>query len=542
MEISWQNSFETGNLLYRGRLFDRAESKYLEALAFARSQGEQSWVGDSLRALARTYLLMEAPESAEKAATEAEAVDRAFWGYENQQVAEDMYLLAEAKHMSGNLAQAREIFDRTLEVRIAVFVNDHDDILAVLIRLMWIDLEEGDSRGTLITNMRQATAMFARLHPQGDFARRLEVPALLKPYLDHEMPSEALLIFERLQKAMRIVLGNTHPEIAGILADCADVLKLANNQLPELRKKPKSDVANKSKTADLWLSQMQASKAIAAARNPATGTGTNLPNTQTGSLPPYPPAQPNQFPSPNPFASGFPVAPPNPSPKATSFPLPDLFSSGSSASEVKPYSQATPDTNQNPFLAADLNSPASPNSADGPVTPQVSETASAQLPAIGYPKIDLSELPKGQNSVQPEPTGSKGESSFASSLRGAAKKIFDWQGRDKNANDLRRELSIFLDLVIMYVDKGVSVALAVQQVSKSSAGSCPTLCRELEKSLINLKSVKDAIPKAFIQVGQESGVIELIELGCTLEAAETSKSSIAYHLHEQSKALKSQLK
>ena len=542
MEMTWQQLFENGNLLYRGRLFDRAESKYLEALAFARSQDEQSWVGDSLRALARTYLFMEAAESAEKAATEAGEVDRAFWGYENQQVAEDMYLLAEAKHMSGDLAQAREIFDRTLEVRIALFVNDHDDVLAVLIRLIWIDLEEVDSLGTLITNMRQATAMFARLHPQGDFARRLEVPALLKPYLDHEMPSEALMIFERLQKAMRIALGNTHPEIAGIMADCADVLKLANNQLSELRKKPKSDVANKDKTADLWLSQMQASKAIAAARNPATSTGINLPKVQTGSLPPYPPAQPNQFPAPNPFPAVFPVAAPKSSPPAPSFPLPDLFSSSSSASEVNPYSQATPDTNQNPFLAADLSSPASPNSADGPVTPPVSETASAQLPAIGQPKIDLSELPKGQNSVQPEPTGSKGESSFASSLKGAAKKIFDWQGRDKTANDLRRELSIFLDLVLMYVDKGVSVAESVQQVSKSSVGSCPTLCRALEKSLNNLKSVKDAIPQAFIQVGQESGVRELIELGCTLEAAETTKSSIAYQLHEQSKALKDQLK
>ncbi len=339
MEMTWQTLFENGNLLYRGRLFDRAESKYLEALASARSQGEQSWVGDTLRALARTYLLMEAAESAEKAATEAEEVDRSYWGYENQQVAEDMYLLAEAKHMSGNLTQAREIFDRTLEVRIALFANDHDDVLAVLIRLIWIDLEEGDSRGTLITNMRQTTAMFFRLHPQGDFARKLEVPALLKPYLDHEMPSEVLKIFERLQRAMRITLGNTNPEIAGLLADCADVLKLANNQLPELQKKPKSDEENKSKTADLWLSQIQASKAIAAARNPSTATGTNLPNIQTGSLPPYPPAQPNQFPAPNPFASGFPGAPPKPSPPATSFPLPDLFSSGSSAAEEKPNSR-----------------------------------------------------------------------------------------------------------------------------------------------------------------------------------------------------------
>ncbi len=118
MAVSWQQLFEAGNLVFAGGLYDAAERKYLEALDFARNAGDQSWVGDSLRALTRTYMLMDRQEDAEKTAVEAEQVDRAYWGYECQQVADDMYLLAEIKHIGRNLNDARSLFDRTLQARI----------------------------------------------------------------------------------------------------------------------------------------------------------------------------------------------------------------------------------------------------------------------------------------------------------------------------------------------------------------------------------------------------------------------------------------
>jgi tetratricopeptide (TPR) repeat protein len=160
--VPWQQSSEAGHRAVAGGFFDAAVANFRLAAESARKSGDQHALAETLRPLAKTYLVLGKVEKARQAAKEADEVDRVFWGYENQQVAEDMFLLGEALRRQGDFAGARDLFDRALTVRISLFGEAHVDSLAVMIKLILLDLQEGDDE-RLVTGIRQAAGIFSEV-------------------------------------------------------------------------------------------------------------------------------------------------------------------------------------------------------------------------------------------------------------------------------------------------------------------------------------------------------------------------------------------
>lgn len=246
---SWQQIHESGNRAFCSGLFEAALNNYLQALDLAQQCADLSFIGESWRGLAKTYLQLDKVEEALHAAREADSTDREFWGYENQQVCEDMFLLAEALRRTGELGQARDLFARVLELRIMLAGEMHDDTLEVLVRLIWLDLQEGREE-SLDSLTQRAVHIFAALHPAGAFTKALNIKVFLQPYMEQNRQQEAEAISRRLQQTLRNVLGSAHPEIRQALADCSAVMKSANRHMAAWHLQTRADVIQKKEQID----------------------------------------------------------------------------------------------------------------------------------------------------------------------------------------------------------------------------------------------------------------------------------------------------
>jgi len=242
---------EAGNRAFGGGLFESALNNYLQALELAKKTADLSFISDSSRGLAKTYLQLGKVEEALHAAQEADANDREFWGYENQQVCEDMFLTAEALRRQENFAQARKLFARVRELNVMFFGEMHDHTLEVLVKLIWLDLQEGRSE-SLDSLTQHAVEVFSTLHPAGAFTKALNIKFLLQPYMEQNRQQDAELISNRIQQTLRTVLGATHPEIRQALSDCSAVMKTANRHMAAWHLQSRADVIEKKDAVDRW--------------------------------------------------------------------------------------------------------------------------------------------------------------------------------------------------------------------------------------------------------------------------------------------------
>jgi len=232
--LNWEQTYEAGNRAFAGGLYAVALTHYLQALDYATKSGDQQAIAHTQRGLAKTYLESGKVEEAKNAAGQANEIDRAFWGYDNQEVAEDKFLLAECLRRQGTFDGSRELFEQVLALRSSLFGETHDDSLAAIIRLIWLDAQE-DCSESLIDRMRLAAEIFSRLHPTGTLAKALNLKALLQPYMDENRQPEAESILQRILQSMRTVFGGGHPEVRYALTECAAVMKISDKNLSAWR-------------------------------------------------------------------------------------------------------------------------------------------------------------------------------------------------------------------------------------------------------------------------------------------------------------------
>ena len=238
--MSWQQAFEAGNLAFTGGLYEAALPKYQQAVELARSANDLSGIGETSRALTRLYLELNRAEDAETAGNEAFDADQTFWGYDNQQLADDMFWLAEARRRLGKYESAREMMERALAARVGLFGEIHDDSLSSMIGLIWLNLAEEKNYSQVLELMHRATKAFASLHPYGHFAKTLNMQVLLKPYVQRGKDQEAEAISRRVQQALRAVLGDSNQETQQVLKDCSLVMHDANKHMSAWRFKSRA--------------------------------------------------------------------------------------------------------------------------------------------------------------------------------------------------------------------------------------------------------------------------------------------------------------
>ena len=256
--MNWEQIYETGNRAFAGGLYSAALTSYLQALESATESGDQQAIAHTQRGLSKTYLEIGKVEEAKEAAAGAGEIDRTFWGYDNQEVAEDKFLLAECLRRQGNFEEARELFEEVLTLRSNLFGETHDDSLEVIVRLIWLDAQEDRSEG-LTNHLRRAEEIFSRLHPSGALTKALNLRALLQPYRDEHRLQEAELIAQRILQAMRTVFGGAHPELRHAFAECSTVMKMANKNLSAWRLQAQSDLLQRKESAN---SQLQADEPL----------------------------------------------------------------------------------------------------------------------------------------------------------------------------------------------------------------------------------------------------------------------------------------
>jgi Flp pilus assembly protein TadB len=255
--MSWQQSLEAGNLAFAGGLYEAALPKYLQAVQLARKTHDLSGIGESTRALARVYLQLGKAEEAEIAATEAFDTDQIFWGYDNQQLADDMFWLGEARRRLGKFESARESMERAFATRVGLYGEIHDDSLSSMIGLIWLNLAHENRYDDVVTLMHRATTAFASLHPYGDFAKALNMQFLLRPYIEHNSEQEAEGISRRVQQALRTVLGDSNQEIQQVLKDCSSVMHDANKHMSAWRFKSRAAAMGNQSIPDRLANQVE---------------------------------------------------------------------------------------------------------------------------------------------------------------------------------------------------------------------------------------------------------------------------------------------
>jgi hypothetical protein len=151
--------------------------------------------------------------------------------------------LAEVLRREGDFCTARALCEKVLSIR-TIFLGDiHDETLKVLLRLIWIALEEGRHEG-LINLTHQANKIFQHLHPAGMFGKTLDMKTLLQPYILQERYLEAELISERALQVLRTVIGDRTPDMAEVLSDCSKVMKMANKHLSAWKLLSRSEAMN----------------------------------------------------------------------------------------------------------------------------------------------------------------------------------------------------------------------------------------------------------------------------------------------------------
>lgn len=247
--MDWERIYETGNRAFGGGLYPAALTSYLEALEAAAKSGDHQAIARTQRGLAKTYLELDKVEEAKQAAAQAAELDREFWGYDNQEVAEDKFILAESLRRLGNFEESRQLFEEVLAVRVSLVGETHDDSLAVIVKLIYLDAQE--DRGDLLTErMRRAEEIFARLHPSGTLTKALNLKSLLQQLKDANREQEAMSIAQRILQAMRTVFGGAHPELRHAFAECSAVMKMANQNLSAWRLQAQANILERRESTN----------------------------------------------------------------------------------------------------------------------------------------------------------------------------------------------------------------------------------------------------------------------------------------------------
>jgi tetratricopeptide (TPR) repeat protein len=240
---SWQHFHEAGNLAIARGLYDNAIAEYKKALAVALQTSDHSSHAQTLRALAKTYLEVNKIHEAKQTISEARDLDISFWGDDSQNVGEDVFILAEILRREGDLVNARKLYEQVLSIRTIFLGDNHEEVLDVLLRLVWIGLEEGRYDG-LVKLTHRATEIFRQVHPAGVFGKSLNMEALLQPYMVQGRHLEAELICQRALHVLRTVLGDRNPDIVEVLNDYSAVMKAAKKHLSAWHLKSRSQSMN----------------------------------------------------------------------------------------------------------------------------------------------------------------------------------------------------------------------------------------------------------------------------------------------------------
>lgn len=112
----------------------------------------------------------------------------------------------------------------------------------------------------------------------------------------------------------------------------------------------------------------------------------------------------------------------------------------------------------------------------------------------------------------------------------------------KRQKSIVHELPTMIDLMVVCAQAGLGLLMCVDKVSKECVDSCPYLCSEFEQMLQDVKIFAKSVPTALKDMGDRSGVEELIAVASSLIAADAKGSDISYPLRMQAEALRDKIK
>ncbi len=247
---TWEHFHEAGNMAFYRGLHENALSDYFRALAIARQAKDPSALAETLRAIAKTYLANGKVAESKKCAVEAWELDHAYWGFESQNVNEDLALLGEILRLEGDLARARNVFEKVLSFRVALFGYGHELCLEIFMKLIWVDLEEGRYEG-LVSMTKCAVDSFCHVQPARTFAQYFGLTALLNPYIEQGRYQEAEIIADRAMLVLRTVFGDKNSELNAVMSEYYEIMKQVSEQVNIARWQSKSDVANEIYSLEL---------------------------------------------------------------------------------------------------------------------------------------------------------------------------------------------------------------------------------------------------------------------------------------------------
>jgi tetratricopeptide (TPR) repeat protein len=247
---TWEHFHEAGNMAFYRGMHENALSDYFRALAIARQTKDPSALAETLRAIAKTYLGVGKVTEAKKCAAEAWELDHAYWGAQSQNVNEDLALLGEVLRLEGDLARARNVFEKVLSFRIALFGYGHELSLEMFMKLIWVDLEEGRYEG-LVAMTKCAVDSFSHVHPQGKFGQAFNLTNLLTPYIEQGRYQEAEVIADRAMLVLRTVFGDKNSELSVVMNEYYEIMKQVSERVNIARWQSKSDVASEVYSLEL---------------------------------------------------------------------------------------------------------------------------------------------------------------------------------------------------------------------------------------------------------------------------------------------------
>ena len=156
----------------------------------------------------------------------------------------------------GDLHSARKLFMDSLSIKTILLGQYHEEIFQILVHLLWVALEEGH-QSDLTKFSYQASELFQQFHPEGMFAKSLLIKSFLSHYITEGKYIEADSICTRLIYILRNILGDHSRDLAEAMADCAEMIKLANKHLNAWHLKSRS-----IKMDDLFTLERQADALI----------------------------------------------------------------------------------------------------------------------------------------------------------------------------------------------------------------------------------------------------------------------------------------
>jgi len=247
---TWEHFHESGNMAFYRGMLENALTDYFRALTVARQTRDASALAETLRAIAKTYLEVGQAADAKKAAAEAWELDKAYWGEESQNVNEDLALLGEVLRLEGDLARARNVFEKVLSFRIELFGFGHESSLEMFMKLIWVDLEEGRYEG-LVDMTKCAVDSFSHVQPVGTFGHYFKLTALLQPYIEQGRYQEAEIIADRAMLVLRLVFGEKNSELNAVMSEYYEIMKQISERVNITRWQSKSDVASEIYSLEL---------------------------------------------------------------------------------------------------------------------------------------------------------------------------------------------------------------------------------------------------------------------------------------------------